>query len=145
MSSQADVLGRYGYETAPGRYLTGQQIDDASMALVDRIYGRPIAEVDEFLQQFRTIDAGTKVSYLTAEADSAVLKSIGKYMDVYANSDEAKASALVVDSMAGQISDMSFSARMMEGTDAIPRAEEMILDRVEYLIAQDGMTRYGRS
>ena len=44
------------------------------MALVDRIYGRPIAEVDEFLQQFRTIDAGTKVSYLTAEADSAVLK-----------------------------------------------------------------------
>ena len=44
--------------------------------------------------------------------------------------------------MAGQISDMSFSARMMEGTDAIPRAEEMILDRVEYLIAQDGMTRY---
>ena len=44
--------------------------------------------------------------------------------------------------MAGQISDMSFGARMMEGTDAIPRAEEMILDRVEYLMAQDGMTRY---
>ena len=142
LGEQLQMSGRYGYETAPGRYLTGQQIDDASMALVDRIYGRPIAEVDEFLQQFRTIDAGTKVSYLTAEADSAVLKSIGKYMDVYANLDEAKASALVVDSMAGQISDMSFSARMMDGTDAIPRAEEMILDRVEYLIAQDGMTRY---
>ena len=142
LGEQLQMSGRYGYETAPGRYLTGQQIDDASMALVDRIYGRPIAEVDAFLQQFRTIDAGTKVSYLTAEADAAVLQSIGKYMDVYANLDEAKASALVVDSMAGQISDMSFSARMMEGTDAIPRAEEMILDRVEYLIAQDGMTRY---
>ena len=142
LGEQLQMSGRYGYETAPGRYLTGQQIEDASMALVDRIYGRPIAEVDEFLQQYRSLDVGTKISYLTAEADAAVLKSIGKYMDVYANLDEAKASALIVDSMAGQISDMSFSARMMDGTDAIARAEEMILDRVEYLVAQDGMTRY---
>ena len=142
LGEQLQMSGRYGYETAPGRYLTGQQIEDASMALVDRIYGRPIAEVDEFLQQYRSLDVGTKISYLTAEADAAVLKSIGKYMDVYANLDEAKASALIVDSMAGQISDMSFSARMMDGTDAVARAEEMILDRVEYLVAQDGMTRY---
>ena len=142
LGEQLQMSGRYGYETAPGRYLTGQQIEDASMALVDRIYGRSIAEVDEFLQQYRSLDVGTKISYLTAEADAAVLKSIGKYMDVYANLDEAKASALIVDSMAGQISDMSFSARMMDGTDAVARAEEMILDRVEYLVAQDGMTRY---
>jgi len=142
LGEQLQMSGRYGYETAPGRYLTGQQIEDASMALVDRIYGRPIAEVDEFLQQYRSLDVGTKISYLTAEADAAVLKSVGKYMDVYANLDEAKASALIVDSMGGQISDMSFSTRMMEGTDAVARAEEMILDRVEYLVAQDGMTRY---
>ena len=142
LGEQLQMSGRYGYETAPGRYLTGQQIEDASMALVNKIYGRPIAEVDEFLQQFRSLDVGTRISYLTAEADAAVLKSVGKYMDLYANLDEAKASALIVDSMAGQVSDMSFSARMMEGTDAVARAEEMILDRVEYLVAQDGMTRY---
>ena len=82
------------------------------------------------------------MTYLTPEADFAVVQSIGKYMDLYANLDDAKASALIAESLGGQISDISFSTRYMDQTDAVNRAEEMILDRVEYLYAQDGMTRY---
>ena len=36
LGEQLQMSGRYGYETAPGRYLTGQQIEDASMALVNK-------------------------------------------------------------------------------------------------------------
>ena len=32
LGEQLKMAGRYGYETAPGRYLSAQQIDDASMA-----------------------------------------------------------------------------------------------------------------
>ena len=124
LSEQLKMSGKYGYETAPGRYLTSAQIDEAATSMIDRVFGRDIVEVDQYLQQFRSLDVGTGVGYLTPEADSAVLQAIGKYMDVYANLDETTASALVIDSMAGQISDMSFGARMMEGTDAIPRRRD---------------------
>lgn len=142
LGEQIKRSDNYSYEYAPGKFLTNKEIQESGAALVNKVYGKSIGEVQRTLTDFRSYDVGTGMTYLTPEADFAVVQSIGKYMDLYANLDDAKASALLAESLGGQISDISFSTRYMDQTDAVNRAEEMILDRVEYLYAQDGMTRY---
>ena len=75
------------------------------------------------------------------------MKTIKAYNKEFANMDYFRASGIVAASMAGQVSDFAQTMRLMPETAVIERAQEMILDRVEFLMAQSGMTRYasGRS
>jgi hypothetical protein len=90
------------------------------------------------------LDVDTGAPVLKSEAYAGVMGAIKKYMDDYMNMDYMRAQAYVGTSMAGQISDMAQGMRLTEGTPAIERAQEQILDRVEFLMAQKGMTSYSR-
>ena len=63
-------------------------------------------------------------------------------MDDFINMDYIRAQAYVGTSFAGQISDMAQGMRLTEGTPAIERATEQILDRIEFLTVQKNMTAY---
>lgn len=74
----------------------------------------------------------------------AVFKSIKKYLDEYMNMDTIKAQAYLTHSLSGQVADMSEGARLLDGTDGVARAQEMILDRLEYLLVEKGIASYNR-
>ena len=65
-------------------------------------------------------------------------------MDEYANMDYIRAQAWIGQSMSGQVSDMAQGVRLLAETRAVERAQEQILDRVEFLLAQKGITSYQR-
>ena len=73
---------------------------------------------------------------------SATMKAIKGYMDEYFNLDALKAQAYVTTSLAGQVSDMAEGMRYMDGTAAVERAQELILNRVEYLLTEKGLAAY---
>ena len=139
----------FGYKTASGKYLTSKQIKEIGGNYADAFYEMDLQELQRVIRpiegsSIQYIDGNTKTPALTDEGYAGVMGAMKKYMDDFINMDEAKAQAYVATSLAGQASDMAQGMRLMEGTAAIGRAQEQILDRVEFLMAQKGMTSYVR-
>jgi hypothetical protein len=144
LASQLQDAGEYGYRTASGKYLSHKEIMQAGEDLAMDFYKMDTPELQRAIKNWQGIDVDTGAPVLKSEAYAAVFKTINRYMDDFANMDVMRAQAYVGTSFAGQVSDMAQGVRLMDGTAAIERAEEQILDRLEFLMAQKGMTSYSR-
>lgn len=144
LAQQLQDAGEYGYRTASGKYLSHKEIMQAGEDLAFDFYRMDTPELQQAIKKWQGIDVDTGAPVLKSEAYAAVFKTINKLMDDYANMDVMRAQAYVGTSFAGQVSDMAQGVRLMDGTAAIERAEEQILDRLEFLMAQKGMTSYSR-
>lgn len=143
MAEELKSAGKYGYETAAGDYLTHAQIVSRGNDLASDFYEMDVGELEQYIKQFQYIDeSGTTV--INSEAYAGALGAIKKYMDDFVNMDVIRARAYTGTSLAGQISDMSEGMRLTAETPSIVRAQEQILDRVEFLMAQKGMASYSR-
>lgn len=69
------------------------------------------------------------------------LKALRSLRDEYVNLDKVRVQGLLATSLGGQISDLAEGARYMDGTAAIERAQEQILDKVEYLTIIQGRAK----
>ena len=144
LAEQLKDAGEYGYKTASGKYLSSKEIMRAGEDLAMDFYRMDTPELRRSIKQFQGVDVDTGVPVLKSEAYAAVFKTINRYMDDFANMDVMRAQAYIGTSFAGQVSDMAQGARLMDGTAAIERAQEQIFDRLEFLMAQKGMTSYSR-
>ncbi len=141
----ADVLteaDEYGYRTATGKEISSEQIKDAGERLAATFYEKNVDQLRESLSQYQRLNQTTNVSVLSETAYKGVVGALNKYMDDFVNMDYMRAQAYVGTSFAGQISDMAQGMRLTEGTPAIERAQEQILDRMEFLMVQKNMTAY---
>ena len=144
LAQQLQDAGEYGYRTASGKYLSHKEIMSAGESLAFDFYKMDTPELQQAIKKWQGIDIDTGAPVLKSEAYAAVFQTINKLMDDYANMDLMRAQAYVGTSFAGQVSDMAQGVRLMDGTAAVERAEEQILDRLEFLMAQKGMTSYSR-
>jgi len=144
LASQLQDAGEYGYRTASGKYLSHKEIMTAGEELAMNFYKMDTPELQQAIKKWQGIDVDTGAPVLKSEAYAAVFQTINKLMDDYANMDVMRAQAYVGTSFAGQVSDMAQGVRLMDGTAAVDRAQEQILDRLEFLMAQKGMTSYSR-
>jgi hypothetical protein len=144
LAKQLQDAGEYGYKTASGKYISFDQIQKTGEDLASQFYQMDVGQLKTALQEFQGVDVDTGVKVLSSEAYAGVMGAIKKYMDDYMNMDYMRAQAYVGTSMAGQISDTAQGMRLTMETPAIERAQEQILDRVEFLMAQKGMTSYSR-
>lgn len=144
LAQQLQDAGEYGYRTASGKYLSSKEIMKAGEDLAMDFYRMDTPELKRSIKQFQGVDVDTGAPVLKSEAYAAVFKTINRYMDDFANMNVMRAQAYIGTSFAGQVSDMAQGVRLMDGTAAIERAEEQILDRLEFLLAQKGMTSYSR-
>jgi hypothetical protein len=147
LASTLQDAGQYGYKIDDKRYLSFKEIENVGQKYADDFYEMDLQELQKTIYpgsiyQGKNVSTGTPE--LTDEGYQGVMGAIKKYMDDFVNMDEAKATAYVGTSMAGQISDMAQGMRLTEGSGSIQRAQEQILDRVEFLMAQKGMTSYVR-
>ena len=144
LAAQLKDADDYGYRTASGKYLSSAEIKAAGEDLALKFYGMDTPELKRSIKQFQGVDIDTGVPVLKSEAYAAVFNTINRYMDDFVNMDVMRAQAYIGTSFAGQVSDMAQGVRLMDGTAAIERAQEQILDRIEFLMAQKGMTSYSR-
>ena len=132
----------YGYRTATGTEISSEQIKDAGERLAATFYEQNVDQLRTGLAQYQRLNQTTNVSVLSETAYKGVVGALNKYMDDFVNMDYMRAQAYVGTSFAGQISDMAQGMRLTEGTPAIERAQEQILDRMEFLMVQKNITAY---
>ena len=129
---------------AKGATTSFEEIDAAGTRLAEVLYD-PLADrgfLKGILDEYKNINEG--LENLNNPAYNGVMKAMKSYMDDYMNMDTMKAQAYLTTSMAGQISDIAEGARMMDDTNIIQRAQEQILDRLEYLMVEKGLASYIR-
>ena len=146
LASQLRDADQYGYKTASGTYIPHKEIVKQGEDLASEFYNMDVGQIKKFLQDknLTGIDVDTEIPVLKSEAYVGAMKAIKMYMDDFMNMDVVKAQAYTATSLAGQVSDTAQGMRLTEGTPSIIRAQEQILDRVEFLMAQKGMTSYTR-
>ena len=146
IASQIKEGGRYSAELASGAKVTFEEIDEAGTRLSEIMMdprmdpGFLKATLDEFKDEYNKL--GQKVQALGDVGYNATMKTIKGLLDEYLNMDTLKAQAYMTTSMGGQVADMAEGARLMQGTDAVGRAQEQILDRVEYLMVEKGLAAH---
>ena len=143
----ADVLTAaddYGYRSASGVDLSSADIKDAGERLAATFYEMDLQALRTQLPDLSDVKP-TGVEVLSDDAYKGVVGALKKYMDDFANMDYMKAQAYVGTSFGGQISDMAQGMRLTEGTPAIERASEQILDRMEFLMVQKNMASYTKN
>ena len=146
ITDQADILkdSKYGYELSNGKYISHAEVMDAGDRLAADLYRMDVDEMKRTLDNFSGTDVDTGAKVLTSEGYAGVFKAIRGYMDEFINMDIARAQAYIGTSFAGQVSDMAEGARLMDGTPAVKRAQEQVLDRLQYLMQIKGQTSYAR-
>ena len=144
LAEQLKDAGEYGYKTVSGKYLSFKDISSAGEELAMNFYKMDTPQLKEAVKAFQMPDPSTKIPVLNDEGYYAVFDTIKQLLGDFNDMDVMKAQAYVGTSFAGQVSDMSQGMRLMDGTAAVDRAQEQILDRLEYLMAQKGMTSYAR-
>ena len=135
--------GKYSAELASGTKITSRQIDDAGVRLAE-ILNDPRMKpgyMRAMLNEFKTAtDKGLKT--LNKKASQSIKKSIEFYKDEFFNMDMEKARAYLLTSEAGQISDIAEGARLASDTSAVPRAQDQILDRLQYLMVEKDLATF---
>lgn len=139
LADELTAADLYGYTTANGKVVTPEMIQDSGERLAAQYYGM---DVDQLRAKLGVVVDENNTSVLSDAAYQGVTSTLKKYMDDFVNMDYMKAQAYVGTSMAGQISDTAQGMRLTEGTPAIERAQEQILDRMEFLMVQKDMTEF---
>ena len=133
-------------EAGPVGYgnITAQNIIDDGIELASEFQGLNVKQLAEKIEPLlQNVDQyGTK--QLDDTTYVAVFENIKKDLADFADMDVQRAQAYIAKSMSDQVSNIAEGARLMEGTDAVNRAEELILDRMEYLMTLKGQTSYSR-
>ena len=104
-------------------------------------------DVDQLRKVFEPrmgVDVSTGARELDDVGAATAMKGIKDYMNLYTNLDLTRASGITSTSLAGQVSDMAEGMRLMDGSAAVERAQEQILDRLQYLMQIKGQTSYAR-
>ena len=117
-------------------YKAGEELADI---LVDprATPGHLRAILNEFKDEYQKV--GGRVKALGEVGDVATLKALAYYLDEVVDMDVQKASAYLQTSMAGQVSDISESIARLTDEDAVKRGQEMVFNRIEYLMSESGL------
>lgn len=130
--SEAD---QYGYKLSDGKVINSKTIKDAGEQLAKDMGYMTNSELDTLLKRYQTgINPDTGAPMLSSKAAQAVKASLKEAMRQFGGESDA----LVRTSIAGQVSDLAQASRYAEGTAAVPRTQEQLLDRIELLMVANG-------
>lgn len=145
VAEQMKEAGQYSYETGSGRLISFKEVVEQGNVLSDILYGKNVAELRQAVEPVLGSPNQYGIRELTDPAYAGVFKTINKYLDEYSKLDLGRAQAYAETSVAGQISDMSQGMRLVEGTAGTERAQEQILDRLQFLIELKGATSFSQA
>jgi hypothetical protein len=141
---QMEEAGEYSYKTGGGQLISFQEVMEKGNVLSDILYGKNVAELRQALEPALSSPNQYGIRELTDPAYAGVFKTINRYLDEYSKMDLARTQAYAETSVAGQIADMSEGSRLIENTAGVERAQEQILDRLQFLMELKGTTAYSQ-
>jgi hypothetical protein len=123
--------GKYSVKLPDGSFLSAKQIQNEGTILAEIISDPTLPKGDllKILDNFKT-KVG-EVSKLNKVGYDAVNKANKQILENWADINTDKATAYFLTSEAGQISDISEGARLLKDGNAVKRANDLILDRIE--------------
>jgi hypothetical protein len=136
--------GKFDYLVG-NKLLTQADIEDAGTDLA-RIWLDADLDVDGFkalVEPFRR-NIAEGVKSLDDVGYRATMEVMKEHLDKFVSLDSMKAAGLTATQKAGQLADTAAGAREMAGTAAIERAQEQILDIMEFLMVEKGVSSYMR-
>ena len=128
---EADEIGY----RVKGRTITAKEVQDEGLRFAANLNQMDIDDMRRLLDANRPDKAGNTLNEVAAKGVRFAIKEAMQ---------ELKASALVRGSLAGQVSDMAQGSRFAEGTATTVRSEEEIIDRLEFLMIQNGKDAYSK-
>ena len=143
LTNQLQEAGEYGYQTSK-KLISHKEIVEKGDLLAASLYGKPLAQLKEALVPFLQQPDQYGIRQLNDEAYAGVFKMIKQSLSDYENMDYVRATAYLETSLGGQVSDMAEGIRLMDGTEAVARGQEQVLDRLEFLMQVKGQTSYSR-
>lgn len=136
---------KFDVRLADGTYITAKQIIENGEELAAEHYMMSLPDLKKLFNELATEESGEMgVRTLSSTGMEAARQMMKKYMDDFINMDIGRAEAYLETSIAGQLSDTAQGMRLVEGTPAIERAQEQILDRMQMLMAMRGRAAYVR-
>ena len=131
-----------------GTYITAKQIAENGEEMAAKYYMLPVDVMKQMfvkdIKENGLVFKEAGVETLSSEGMEAARLLTKKYLNDMLSMDQAKAEAYLATSVAGQISDTAQGMRLVEGTAGIERAQEQIIDRLEFLMAMRGRAAYVR-
>ncbi len=123
--------GKYSVKLPDGTYLPWKTIDSEGTILAEIISDPTLARGDlvKILDNFKSTVDGVK--QLNKVGFNAIKKANKQILLDWADINTEKATAYFLTSEAGQISDLSEGARLVKNSEAVARANEQLLDRIE--------------
>lgn len=129
----------YSYKLDNGTLISHGDIKDSGERLAAEFLRMDVTELRNRLN----VDVSETNTSILSDADyKAVVDTLKQYSNDLANMDYVRAQSYIGTSLAGQISDTAQGMRLTEGTASIERAQEQILDRMEFLMVQKNMTDF---
>ena len=132
---EADSIG---YRVS-GRTITAKEVEDEGLRFAANLMEMDVDEMKRYISNFRPDKAGQQLDEV---AGKGVRFAIKELMQEFASSEAVRTSAYVRGSLGGQVADMAQGARYSEGSAAVPRAQDQILDRLEFLMIENGKNAY---
>ena len=131
-----------------GDYATAAEIAKIGDERFAEYMELPFEQVKQlFMEDIRTsgiVDRDAGVEGLSAQGMETARKMIKQYTTDLMNLDDGKAEMYLATSLSGQVSDIAQGIRMTEDTPAIENASNLLIDRIEYLMALRGRSAYIR-
>jgi len=142
--------GKWEYLLGDGRTITAEEAATEMRKLgASLLDPRMDTEaMQKVFQEFNSVVDGVERLGVDTKGNIAyggALVAIRGLRDAYIDLNKTGAQGLLATSLAGQVSDLSEGARLMDGTAAIERAQEQILDKLEYLSVVQGRAKQLRS
>ena len=122
-----------------GRTITTKEVEDEGLRFAANLMQMDVDEMKRYISNYRPDKAGQQLDEV---AGKGVRFAIKELMQEFASSEAVRTSAYVRGSLGGQVSDMAQGMRYSEGSAAVPRAQEQILDRLKFMMIQTGQDGY---
>lgn len=101
-----------------------------------------VAAVKQLFADNRSLEGISQTRYINDRQYAAAMNATKQLMDQFIGLDTARASARIQTTVAGEISDIAEGARVVWNDVDTKRQQEMIFDKIEYLMAEMGISKY---
>jgi hypothetical protein len=142
--------GKWEYLLGDGRTITAEEAA-AEMRKLGASLLDPRMDTEamqKVFQEFNSVVDGVERLGVDTKGNIAyggALVALRGLRDAHTDLNKTGVQGLLATSLAGQVSDLSEGARLMDGTAAIERAQEQVLDKIEYLTVVQGRAKQLRS
>ena len=127
-----------------GVRITKKEMVESADGMIKSILdpGNSIDDVRKLFADQRSFEGISKTSYINDRQYVAAMNATRNLVDQYIGIDAARASARIQTTLAGEVADIAEGARIVGNDLDITRQQEMIFDKIEYLMAEMGVNKY---